>query len=91
MLHRLNSAVYVDIVTPGTAFVRGLTAAKIGSMVEFEHGAKGVVMNIQNRGADVAVITTASCPPVVGEGVISRGEIASFPVGAGVFGELKCG
>ena len=74
-------------VGDGIAKIMGLPQAKSMEMLSFEHGAVGVVLNLEE---DVigAMLLTGVETVVVGETVRSTGNLLSVPVGKNVIGRV---
>ncbi len=74
-------------VGDGVARVAGLSEVMAGEMVEFENGAIGVALNLEEGEAGVMLLDETG---TLGEGstVKSTGKILSVPVGEGVIGRV---
>ena len=74
-------------VGDGVAHVYGLENVKANELVEFENGVKGVALNLEE--SNVGVILLNSVNKVSENMKVRRtGEIASIPVGEGLFGRV---
>jgi len=71
----------------GVARVAGLSEVMAGEMVEFENGAVGVALNLEEGEAGVMLLDETG---TLGEGAIAKstGKILSVPVGEGVIGRV---
>ncbi|OIP58731.1 MAG: F0F1 ATP synthase subunit alpha, partial [Candidatus Moranbacteria bacterium CG2_30_45_14] len=71
----------------GVARVAGLSEVMAGEMVEFENGAVGVALNLEEGEAGVMLLDETG---ILGEGAIAKntGKILSVPVGEGVIGRV---
>lgn len=71
----------------GVARVAGLSEVMAGEMVEFENGAMGVALNLEEGEAGVMLLDETGS---LGEGATgkSTGKILSVPVGEGVIGRV---
>ncbi len=74
-------------VGDGVAHVYGLDKVCANELVEFENGAKGVALNLEESNVGVILLNNVNA---VTEGmkVKRTGEIASIPVGEGLFGRV---
>jgi F-type H+-transporting ATPase subunit alpha len=74
-------------VGDGVAHVYGLDNVRANELVEFENGVKGVALNLEESNVGVILMNNVN---KVTEGMSVRrtGEIASIPVGDGVFGRV---
>lgn len=74
-------------VGDGVAHVYGLDNVRANELVEFENGVKGVALNLEESNVGVILMDRVN---TVSEGMSVRrtGEIASIPVGDGVFGRV---
>ena len=74
-------------VGDGVAHVYGLDKVKSNELVEFENGVKGVALNLEESNVGVILLNNVNS---VTEGMTVKrtGEIASIPVGDGVFGRV---
>lgn len=74
-------------VGDGVAHVYGLDNVRANELVEFENGVKGVALNLEESNVGVILMNNVN---KVTEGMSVRrtGEIASIPVGEGVFGRV---
>lgn len=74
-------------VGDGVAHVYGLDKVCANELVEFENGAKGVALNLEASNVGVILLNNVNA---VTEGmkVKRTGEIASIPVGEGLFGRV---
>ena len=74
-------------VGDGVAHVYGLENVRANELVEFENGVKGVALNLEE--SNVGVILLNDVNKVTENMTVKRtGEIASIPVGEGVFGRV---
>ena len=74
-------------VGDGVAHVYGLDNVRANELVEFENGVKGVALNLEE--SNVGVILMNSVNKVTeGMNVRRTGQIASIPVGEGLFGRV---
>ena len=74
-------------VGDGVAHVYGLENVRANELVEFENGVKGVAMNLEE--SNVGVILLNNIDRVTENMTVRRtGEIASIPVGEGLFGRV---
>lgn len=74
-------------VGDGVAHVYGLDNVCANELVEFENGVKGVALNLEE--SNVGVILLNDVNKVTENMTVKRtGEIASIPVGEGVFGRV---
>ena len=71
----------------GVARVAGLSEVMAGEMVEFENGAMGVALNLEEGEAGVMLLDETGS---LGEGATAKstGKILSVPVGEGVIGRV---
>jgi F-type H+-transporting ATPase subunit alpha len=74
-------------VGDGVAHVYGLDNVRANELVEFENGVKGVALNLEESNVGVILMNNVN---KVTEGMAVRrtGEIASIPVGDGLFGRV---
>ena len=74
-------------VGDGVAHVYGLENVRANELVEFENGVKGVALNLEESNVGVVLLNNINS---VNENMTVRrtGEIASIPVGEGVFGRV---
>ena len=74
-------------VSDGVAHVYGLDRVCYNELVEFENGTKGVALNLEESNVGVVLLNNITA---VSEGmkVKRTGEIASIPVGEGIFGRV---
>ncbi|MBP3589676.1 MAG: F0F1 ATP synthase subunit alpha [Muribaculaceae bacterium] len=74
-------------VSDGVAHVYGLDRVCYNELVEFENGTKGVALNLEESNVGVVLLNNITA---VSEGmkVKRTGEIASIPVGEGIFGRI---
>ena len=74
-------------VSDGVAHVYGLDRVCYNELVEFENGTKGVALNLEESNVGVVLLNNITA---VSEGmkVKRTGEIASIPVGEGLFGRV---
>ena len=74
-------------VGDGVAHVYGLDKVCANELVEFENGSKGVALNLEESNVGVILLNNVNA---VTEGmkVKRTGEIASIPVGEGLFGRV---
>ena len=74
-------------VGDGVAHVYGLDNVRANELVEFENGVKGVALNLEESNVGVILMDHVN---TVSEGMSVKrtGEIASIPVGDGVFGRV---
>lgn len=74
-------------VGDGVAHVYGLDKVKSNELVEFENGVKGVALNLEESNVGVILLNNVNS---VTEGMTVKrtGEIASIPVGDGLFGRV---
>ena len=74
-------------VGDGVAHVYGLDNVRANELVEFENGVKGVALNLEESNVGVILMNNVNA---VTEGMSVRrtGEIASIPVGDGLFGRV---
>ena len=74
-------------VGDGVAHVYGLDNVCANELVEFENGVKGVALNLEESNVGVVLLNNINS---VNENMTVRrtGEIASIPVGEGVFGRV---
>ena len=74
-------------VGDGVAHVYGLDNVRANELVEFENGVKGVALNLEESNVGVILMDRVN---TVSEGmsVHRTGQIASIPVGDGVFGRV---
>ena len=74
-------------VGDGVAHVYGLDNVRANELVEFENGVKGVALNLEESNVGVILMDRVN---TVSEGMSVRrtGEIASIPVGEGLFGRV---
>ncbi|MDE6396697.1 MAG: F0F1 ATP synthase subunit alpha, partial [Muribaculaceae bacterium] len=74
-------------VGDGVAHVYGLDNVRSNELVEFENGVKGVALNLEESNVGVILMNNVNS---VTEGMTVRrtGEIASIPVGDGLFGRV---
>jgi F-type H+-transporting ATPase subunit alpha len=74
-------------VGDGVAHVYGLDNVRANELVEFENGVKGVALNLEESNVGVILMNKVN---TVTEGMNVRrtGEIASIPVGEGLFGRV---
>ena len=74
-------------VGDGVAHVYGLDNVRANELVEFENGVKGVALNLEESNVGVILMDRVN---TISEGMSVRrtGEIASIPVGDGVFGRV---
>ncbi|MCH5245444.1 MAG: F0F1 ATP synthase subunit alpha [Muribaculaceae bacterium] len=74
-------------VGDGVAHVYGLDNVRANELVEFENGVKGVALNLEE--SNVGVILLNNVDSVTENMSVKRtGEIASIPVGEGLFGRV---
>lgn len=74
-------------VGDGVAHVYGLDNVRANELVAFENGVKGVALNLEE--SNVGVILMNDVDKVTEGMTVKRtGEIASVPVGEGVFGRV---
>ena len=74
-------------VSGGVALVYGLTSAKVGEQVTFEHGQKGLVLNLAANYVGVAILDN---PTLIKEGdhVQATGEVSMIPVSENLLGRV---
>jgi len=74
-------------VGDGVAHVYGLDNVRANELVEFENGVKGVALNLEESNVGVILMNNVNA---VTEGMTVKrtGEIASIPVGEGLFGRV---
>ena len=74
-------------VGDGVAHVYGLDNVRANELVEFENGVKGVALNLEESNVGVILMDRVN---TVSEGMSVKrtGDIASIPVGDGVFGRV---
>ncbi|MDE5840589.1 MAG: F0F1 ATP synthase subunit alpha [Muribaculaceae bacterium] len=74
-------------VGDGVAHVYGLENVKASELVEFENGSTGVALNLEESNVGVVLLDDVNA---VSENMTVRrtGEIASIPVGEGLFGRV---
>ena len=74
-------------VGDGVAHVYGLDNVRANELVEFENGVKGVALNLEESNVGVILMDRVN---TVSEGMSVKrtGEIASIPVGDGLFGRV---
>lgn len=74
-------------VGDGIARIYGLQRAEANELIEFEHGVKGVVLNLEEDNVGVVLFGRSS---LVSEGQTARrtGRIASIRVGEGLLGRI---
>lgn len=71
----------------GVARAQGLSNVAIMEMVEFESGAKGVVLNLEESQVGIMVLGS-STKVAEGDTVRATGDILSVPVGEGIIGRV---
>jgi len=74
-------------VSDGVAFVHGLSQVRLGELVEFEGGVRGMALNLEED--RVGVVLMGDTKEIhEGSGVKRSGEIASVPVGEKLIGRV---
>ena len=71
----------------GIAHVYGLGKISYGELVEFNHGLKGIVLNLEENHVGIAILGT-SVDIREGDKVKRMGRIASLKVGEGILGRV---
>ncbi|MCB0320079.1 MAG: F0F1 ATP synthase subunit alpha [Bdellovibrionales bacterium] len=74
-------------VSDGVAFVHGLRSAALGELVEFNHGVRGIVLNLEEDRVGVVLMGDTKLIQE-GDPVRRTQEIASVPVGEGMLGRV---
>ncbi len=74
-------------VADGITSVYGLNNVMAGEVVEFENGAKGMVLNLEESNVGVVVLGSMS-GIVEGMSVKRTGKLLSVPVGDGMVGRV---
>ncbi|MBU4485112.1 F0F1 ATP synthase subunit alpha [bacterium] len=78
---------HIIVVGDGISRVRGLSNVMSSEMVEFPHGIKGIVLNLEEDNVGIAILGDDSL--LKEEDLVKRtGEIVSVPVGAAVMGRV---
>jgi len=74
-------------VSDGVAFVHGLSEVRLGELVEFDGGVRGMALNLEED--RVGVVLMGDTKEIhEGSGVKRSGEIASVPVGEKLIGRV---
>lgn len=74
-------------VGDGVAHVYGLDNVRANELVEFENGVKGVALNLEESNVGVILMNNVN-KVTEGMNVRRTGQIASIPVGEGLFGRV---